>query len=98
MALVNLGTNWVRDKPISFTERLKSKSVIEGNSVLLSCFVTGKEPFVVLWYRRGIPLPRDEEENFHIRVKKLGLCSFQECQNIYIIKRNNHSFRKGITF
>lgn len=98
MALLNLGTNWVRDKPISFTERLKSKSVIEGNSVLLSCFVTGKEPFVVLWYRRGIPLPRDEEENFHIRVKKLGLCSFQECQNIYIIKRNNHSFRKGITF
>nr|XP_022301370.1 muscle M-line assembly protein unc-89-like isoform X3 [Crassostrea virginica] len=67
MALLNLGTNWVRDKPISFTERLKSKSVIEGNSVLLSCFVTGKEPFVVLWYRRGIPLPRDEEENFHIR-------------------------------
>lgn len=67
-ALLNLGTNWVKDKPLAFIERLKSKSVLEGNSVLLSCFVTGKEPFVVLWYRRGIPLSRDEEENFHIRV------------------------------
>ncbi|XP_065938801.1 muscle M-line assembly protein unc-89 isoform X1 [Magallana gigas] len=66
-ALLNLGTNWVKDKPLAFIERLKSKSVLEGNSVLLSCFVTGKEPFVVLWYRRGIPLSRDEEENFHIR-------------------------------
>nr|XP_011432661.2 muscle M-line assembly protein unc-89 isoform X3 [Crassostrea gigas] len=66
-ALLNLGTNWVKDKPLAFIERLKSKSVLEGNSVLLSCFVTGKEPFVVLWYRRGIPLSRDEEENFYIR-------------------------------
>lgn len=66
-ALLNLGTNWVKDKPLAFIERLKSKSVLEGNSVLLSCFVTGKEPFVVLWYRRGIPLSRDEEETFHIR-------------------------------
>lgn len=67
-ALLNLGTNWVKDKPLAFIERLKSKSVLEGNTVLLSCFVTGKEPFVVLWYRRGIPLSRDEEETFHIRV------------------------------
>ncbi|XP_061195584.1 muscle M-line assembly protein unc-89-like isoform X2 [Saccostrea echinata] len=66
-ALLKLGTNWVKDKPLSFIERLKSKSSLEGNSVLLSCFVTGKEPFIVLWYRRGIALSRDEEENFHIR-------------------------------
>ncbi|XP_062600882.1 muscle M-line assembly protein unc-89-like isoform X2 [Saccostrea cucullata] len=66
-ALLKLGTNWVQDKPLSFIERLKSKSSLEGNSVLLSCFVTGKEPFVVLWYRRGIALSRDEEENFQIR-------------------------------
>lgn len=68
-ALLKLGTNWVKDKPLSFIERLKSKSTLEGNSALLSCFVTGKEPFCVLWYRRGIALSRDEEENFHIRVR-----------------------------
>lgn len=60
--------NWVKDKLLVFIERLKSKLVFEGNSVFFFCFVIGKELFVVFWYRRGIFLFCDEEENFYIRV------------------------------
>lgn len=65
---LKLKVKWGSDNEFYFQENLKSKCILEGSRAMLSCFVIGRLPLFVQWYKDGKPLMNNIYERYGIRV------------------------------
>ena len=88
-ACFKMGIGWDNTQRFSFSEHLKSKCVVEGESAKLSCFVSGIQPFFVAWYKDNAPLERNVYERYFIRVSEIILfvCQNDKCSSVF---HNDH--------
>ena len=65
---MRLKIRWGTTEEFYFQENLKNKCILEGSRAFLSCFLIGKLPMYVQWYKDGKALPNNIYERYGIRV------------------------------
>ncbi|VDI71755.1 Hypothetical predicted protein, partial [Mytilus galloprovincialis] len=95
---MRLKIRWGTTEEFYFQENLKNKCILEGSRAFLSCFLIGKLPMYVQWYKDGKALPNNIYERYGIRQRSGHLsleipCTELEDTGDYLVDVRNEQGR-----
>ncbi|XP_052093757.1 muscle M-line assembly protein unc-89-like isoform X2 [Mytilus californianus] len=97
---IRLKIKWGTNEEFYFQENLKNKCILEGSRAFLSCYLVGKLPMYVQWYKDGKALLNNVYERYGIRQRAGHLsleipCTDLEDTGDYLVDVRNEQGRSN---